>query len=80
MPTPLTKQGPTRGPVWLAWKRLSTKYKDILGPLSVHLEKADLGTKGTYFRVQAGPFTDKAAAKDVCVKLKAKGQPCLVKP
>ena len=62
------------------WKRLSTKYKDILGPLSVHLEKADLGTKGTYFRVQAGPFTDKAAAKDVCVKLKVKGQPCLVKP
>ena len=63
-----------------AWKLLSNKYKDLLGPLSVHLEKADLGTKGVYYRVQAGPFSDRATARDICVKLKAKGQQCLVRP
>lgn len=63
-----------------AWKRLAAKYPDVLGSLSLHLEKADLGTKGIYYRVQAGPFTDKNAARDICAKLKAKGQQCLVKP
>jgi hypothetical protein len=63
-----------------AWKRLAAKYPDILGPLALHLEKVDLGTKGIYYRVQAGPFTDKNAARDICTKLKPKGQPCLVKP
>jgi hypothetical protein len=63
-----------------AWKRLAAKYPDILGPLAMHLEKVDLGTKGIYYRVQAGPFTDKNAARDICTKLKPKGQPCLVKP
>ncbi len=63
-----------------AWRRLSAKYPDILGPLSLHLEKADLGAKGIYYRVQAGPFTEKAAARDICAKLKAKKQQCLVKP
>jgi SPOR domain len=63
-----------------AWKRLAAKYPDILGPLALHLEKVDLGTKGIYYRVQAGPFTHKNAARDICTKLKPKGQPCLVKP
>ena len=63
-----------------AWKRLAAKYPDVLGSLSLHLEKADLGTKGIYYRVQAGPFTDKNAARDICATLKAKGQQCLVKP
>ena len=63
-----------------AWKRLAAKYPDVLGSLAPHLEKADLGSKGIYYRVQAGPFTDKNAARDVCAKLKTLGQPCLVKP
>jgi hypothetical protein len=62
------------------WKRLAAKYPDMLAPLALHLEKVDLGTKGIYYRVQAGPFTDKAAAKDICAKLKAKNQQCIVKP
>lgn len=63
-----------------AWKRMAAKYPDILGALTLHLEKADLGTKGIYYRVQAGAFTDKTAARALCEKLKAKGQQCLVKP
>jgi hypothetical protein len=62
------------------WKQLAAKYPDILNGLSPHLEKADLGAKGVYYRVQAGSFSDKVAARDICAKLKTKGQQCLVKP
>jgi len=61
------------------WKRLTAKYKDVLSSLTVHIQKVALAS-GTYYRLQAGPFEDKASANAVCTKLKAHGQPCLVKP
>ena len=33
----------------------------------------------TYHRVQAGPLADRAAAEDLCAKLKAAKQPCIFK-
>jgi cell division septation protein DedD len=62
------------------WKRLVAKHQDLLGPLTMEIVRADLGGQGIYYRVQAGPFTDKTAARDACAKLKAQGQQCLVKP
>src|SRR5579871_6511237 len=61
------------------WKRLATKYKDVLASLTVHIQKVALAS-GTFYRLQAGPFEDKTAAAAVCAKLKVHGQPCLVKP
>src|SRR6202007_808621 len=43
------------------WKRLVAKHQDLLGPLTMEVVRADLGGQGIYYRVQAGPFTDKAA-------------------
>jgi hypothetical protein len=63
-----------------AWKRVLAKHGDVLGALTLHIIRADLGSQGIYYRVQAGPFADKASAKAVCDKLKAAGQQCLVKP
>jgi hypothetical protein len=62
------------------WNRILAKHNDVLGPLTVHIVRADLGTQGIYYRVQAGPFADKASAKAACDKLKSAGQQCLVKP
>jgi SPOR domain len=62
------------------WKRLLAKHQDLLGPLTMEIVRADLGSQGVYYRVQAGPFAEKAAARDACAKLKAQGQQCLVKP
>ena len=61
------------------WKRLSSKYKDVLASLTVHIQKVALAS-GTFYRLQAGPFEDRTAAADACAKLKAHGQQCLVKP
>ena len=63
-----------------AWKKILAKHNDLLGDLTAHIVRADLGAQGIYYRVQAGPFADKASAKAVCDKLKGQGQPCLVKP
>src|SRR3546814_14234464 len=60
------------------WKRLQGEHPGLLGKLPLALETAAVqGT--TYYRVQTGPFPSRAAAADVCTKLKARNQDCLVK-
>jgi septal ring-binding cell division protein DamX len=60
------------------WKRLIAAHPGLLGDRPLALEKADVqGT--TYYRVQTGPFPSREAAADICTKLKARNQDCLVK-
>jgi hypothetical protein len=47
------------------WQRLRKRYAESLGGLELSLQEVDLGERGTFFRVQAGPLTD-AEAKAVC--------------
>lgn len=60
------------------WQQLQKKYPDVLGSLSPAVVKADLGSKGVFQRLQAGPLPDRAAALAACDKLKARHQDCLV--
>jgi cell division septation protein DedD len=62
------------------WGRILANHNDVLRLVRVHIVRADLGSQGIYYRVEAGPFDDKASAKVVCDKLKSVGQQCLVKP
>lgn len=57
--------------------RLQKKYTDTLGSVKLRLAKADLGRKGTYYRVQAGPMTD-AQARSICATLWSQKAPCIV--
>jgi SPOR domain len=61
------------------WTRIQAKHRDVLGKLSLHIERADLGSQGIYYRLQAGPFAEKRAAQSACNKLKAKKQACIVR-
>lgn len=61
-----------------AWRRLQKTHADILGGLSGHTERVELGKRGTYYRVQAGFFETAAEARSACVKLKAKRQDCFI--
>jgi hypothetical protein len=69
---------PSEETAWGAWKQLSGKYSSHLSDLTPVLEQADLGTKGTFYRVQAGPFTTVAAAQERCTAMKQDGLDCLV--
>ncbi len=60
------------------WGRMQQAHSDLLGDMRLTVQRADLGDKGVYFRIQAGPLPDRTTAEDVCAELKAAKQPCLV--
>jgi hypothetical protein len=60
------------------WSRLQKELGTQLDGLVLTVESVDLGTKGIYHRIQAGPFPDKAAAAAKCTVIKQMKQDCLV--
>jgi hypothetical protein len=60
------------------WSRLQKELGTQLDGLSLTVESVDLGTKGIYHRIQAGPFADKAAAAAKCEVIKQMKHDCLV--
>lgn len=57
--------------------RIRKSYGDILGKTDWRVQKADLGNKGIYYRLQAGPMTQDSASKK-CSQIKTQGGSCLV--
>jgi hypothetical protein len=70
--------GKSEASVQKEWAALQKAHPDLLGPLSIHIERVDKGASGIFYRLQAGPLADKNAAKELCASLKQKGQDCLV--
>jgi outer membrane biosynthesis protein TonB len=63
------------------WLRLQRQQPDVLGKLSLAVSRVDLGAKGVYFRIQAGPIASAAQAAQSCATLKSRNVGCiLVKP
>ena len=59
------------------WKKVQVANKDLLSNLSLDIQRADLGAKGVFFRLRAGPL-DEAAAKSLCAELTKRNQGCIV--
>ena len=55
------------------WARLKHENADLLGSVSARAVRIDLGDKGIYYRVEAGPFDNAAAAGRLCSELKRRG-------
>ena len=60
------------------WVRFSTLEESLLGPLDYLIVRADLGGKGVYYRLQAGPLDGPVAARAMCNKLQQRKLGCLV--
>jgi cell division septation protein DedD len=59
------------------WQRLTNKHPDLLLALNSQVTQADLGDKGTFYRLRAGPLTkDRASA--ICSSLADAHENCLV--
>ncbi|MBX3454328.1 SPOR domain-containing protein [Ferrovibrio sp.] len=69
---------PEQSQAQATWTQLQRKFPAELGGLSPSFERVDLGARGIYFRLQAGPLRDRAAAQALCEKLSAAKQGCLV--
>lgn len=88
--TPAAAAGPTKYVVQVGSKKNQTdalasfadmqqKYPTLLANYRPMVQKADLGTKGTWYRLRIGPIPDKTAATKLCGQLKSQGLPdCLV--
>jgi cell division septation protein DedD len=61
-----------------SFRDLQSKYPDLLGSRTPIVRRADLGSKGIFFRTMVGPFASADQATDLCSKLKAAGGSCLV--
>jgi hypothetical protein len=58
------------------WSQLKRAHAALLGPLDHAVTSIDLGTKGIFFRLVAGPFTSNMEAESTCKKLKSRRQFC----
>jgi cell division septation protein DedD len=59
------------------WKTVSSQNRQIAS-LTPSIEKTDMGNLGTFYRLQIGPFPDKAESLKVCNALKRSGVDCFL--
>jgi tetratricopeptide (TPR) repeat protein len=62
---------------WTTWKNMQKRFK-ILADKSPVVVKADLGTRGIFYRVRLAGFDDQLGAKSECNTLKSKGVSCFI--
>lgn len=60
------------------WKILQAAHGTLLGDLEPTVVSADLGVRGVFHRLRAGPLASRGAANTLCNSLKARQQGCLV--
>jgi len=61
------------------WARLQSAHGDVLANLRMQAVRVDLGDKGVWYRVQAGPLDEKQA-QGVCGTLKGRRADCVTVP
>ena len=67
----------TEDAAWSSWKKMQGRYKVLAGKEPV-VVRADLGTKGIFYRVRLVGFDSQSDAGSECARLKSKGVKCFV--
>ncbi len=63
-----------------AFADLQQRYNSLLSGRQPDIQEADLGSRGTWYRLRIGPPTSRQAAANLCQKLKSSGlKDCLIK-
>ena len=60
-----------------SFREVKAKFPDIFGARQAVIRRADLGSKGIYYRAQIGPLSAEQA-NEMCSNLRAAGGQCLV--
>lgn len=58
------------------WLQIKRAHGKVIGALDHEVSKVRLGSKGTYYRLKAGPLPSVSQAKSLCSKLKKRRQFC----
>jgi cell division septation protein DedD len=59
------------------WTRVKAANKDLLGDYGSDIVRVDLGEKGIYWRLRAGPM-DEGQARSTCASLAKRSQGCII--
>lgn len=68
----------TRAGAEQEWGKLKQRFPTLLSGMVPALDEVDLADYGTVVRVRAGAFNSQREAADLCARLAAKNQACLV--
>jgi cell division protein FtsN len=60
-----------------AWKTYKARHAALLTGYSENVQQADLGEKGTWYRLRIDGFSDREVANALCDRLKADGGACI---
>jgi SPOR domain len=61
-----------------SFRSLQAKFPDEIGGRSPIIRRADLGSKGVFYRTMVGPFASAQEASQFCASFKAAGGHCVV--
>ena len=61
-----------------SFRALQAKFRSVLGSRRALIKRADLGSKGVYYRAMVGPFGTSEEAVQFCSNLKSAGGQCLI--
>jgi cell division protein FtsN len=61
-----------------AWRAYQGRHAALLTGYGPDIKQADLGEKGTWYRLRIGSFGDKDIANALCDRLKANSGSCIL--
>jgi cell division septation protein DedD len=67
-----------RAPAEQHWDQLAAAHPDLLADVPHVVVFADLGDRGQFYRLRAGPFAAAETAQTLCRSLKQRDVECLV--
>jgi cell division protein FtsN len=60
------------------WRKSAAEHPQLFRGAGKHIQRADLGAKGVFYRLRVGGFAEKSEATAFCDALKATGDNCIV--
>jgi len=60
------------------WRGLKSRHKGLLGRLNMMIERVDLGPRGIFYRLQAGPIRTERSARGLCRSLGKQRVNCIL--
>ncbi len=62
----------------LTWNRMVARNPGLFAGAEKRVQQADLGARGTFYRLRVGAFADRDEATSFCEALKSTGNDCIV--
>ena len=60
------------------WNKVRASNPDLFSGANLHIQRADLGAKGVFYRLRLGSFETRDAATGFCQDVRAAGKDCIV--